>query len=213
MSSLLAFLLLHAPETEYFGIYAAGTRLGYTAVTETPSLLDGKPVVLRHTHLGLKKSSMDEDVWIGQGNHPLKIDFVYRRETGVLKAHARFRGTTVDWDLEQCGKTARRSLPVPKGEVLADPLRVIRDRLVDGRSLTFLEFNSEKGIFNSVTVRRIGPATYREKDRVVSTTLSEVKSGHTALRQFTDGRGALLRTEFPGNGLLQRTSRKAALGL
>ena len=219
MSPFLALLIVGPGEahTEYFGIYhvdpslgvfAGSAQAGHVVVVETPDAVEGKPATRRASHTevtqvmgGVRlKGTVDDQVWIDVDDHPLREILVHRYPKNTVRAEATFGAATVEVDLDDGGKRSHRSVPLPKEEVLDDPVRVIRDRLKPGGSLTFATFSAETATFETATMACVGPSSFQDGPwRKVPATLSNYVSGGEKARFYTDAQGVLVRTELPGS--------------
>lgn len=219
MSPFLTLLLVGPGEarTEYFGIYhvdaglgvfAGSAKAGRAVIVETPDIVGGKPATMRKSHTEVTQvmggvrmeGSIDDQVWIDAGNHPLREILVHRYPKSTVRAEAVFGDHTVEVDLNEGGKRSHKSVPLPKEEVLEDPVRVVRDRLTPGGSLTFATFSAETATFETATMTCVGPSSFQDGIwRKVPATLSNYVSSEGKMRYYTDVQGALVRAEFPGS--------------
>lgn len=218
MFPALALILLK-PGTEYFGVYYSGVKAGHVIVTETDATQDGKPVTKRTSHMEvvqvyggvMVKGATDEEVWIDAGNHPLREKIVHKYPTGTVTSEAVFGEKTVEVDIESAGKKSHKSVPLPKGEVLEDSTRIVRERLAPGKSITYTSFSGEDGSFQESTLSCVGPVSYMDGWRKVSATLSELSVGGNKLKMYTDEQGVLIRTETGDGYLVDAQAKEVAL--
>ena len=209
------------PVATYLALYLQGSKIGYASYLESDAFVDGHAVkrndsvTLMDTSLigSSLKIQIDSTTWSTTAGKPVRMKFVINSGGRSQKVNAVFGPTSVALDILN-GKTATKStLPLPKGNVVDDPLPlVMTGKVAPGTSKELYVLDPLTISFVKNQVKLVGPSTVSVDGKTVNATLVEVSDPRATMRVFLTAKGDLLKVESAMGIEMRPVSQAVALG-
>lgn len=201
---LLCFALLAPPaEESYLGLYLQGQKIGYVASKLGPSKLDGlvlsrsdSKTVMDMGLLGTPlRMVIESSTWSTKGS-PVRMTFRQESAGRVQTMDARFANGKVRIVVDNSGQKSQKSLALPKGPIVDDPITLVTASGVKGaKKFWILDPTTVTFIENSVRI--VGPTTVDVKGKKLTATLAEIIDPRATTKIYVDAKGGFVKAEAP----------------
>ncbi len=151
IGSMITFLLGAAVlESQYFGVYLQGQRVGYALYESNPIVFAGKSAERSHSltvlKIGLIGSEVDmriDSETITVANRPVRMKFVTSSAGRTQTVDARFSPTMVEANINNNGAASKTTIQLPKGAIVYDdPVTALQAHPgIVGKELSFYIFD------------------------------------------------------------------------
>lgn len=203
---ILASACAAQAESTYLGLYLSGTKIGYASYIDRPDTYHGKAATRSDSHMlieaGLEGTPLemvtDSTTWTNQAGRPLRMKFYVSSGGRKQTVDAAFGEKSVGIDVDNNGSKSHRSLPIPNGAIVDDPLTLmLHDSPKPGAKITVWVLEPMTVSFQKSEVKIVGPSTAVVHGKTVPATLVEMTDQGTITRVFMDPKGDLLRVDGP----------------
>ncbi|HSI73259.1 MAG TPA: transglutaminase-like domain-containing protein [Fimbriimonas sp.] len=190
-------------ETSYLALYMSGAKIGYSSYSAAAVKLNGKPasrndstMVMDIGLLGTPvKMKMDSSTWSSAGK-PVKMTFHLESAGRQQDVVANFTGSTVNVLINNSGQKTTRTLKMPPGEVVDDPVALmLQGKMKPGAKKSFYVLDPMTIKFLKNEVRLVGKAKTKVNGRSYDAVLLEVDDTRTVTKIFTSAKGDLIKIE------------------
>jgi hypothetical protein len=190
-------------DTEYLALYMGGAKIGYSSYSASASKLNGKPATRNDSvmlmDVGLLGTPMTMKMvsssWWANGK-PLRMTFKMDSGGRTQNVVADFKGSTVSVNLNNNGQKTTRTLKMPPGQVVDDPVALmLSGAMKPGSSKSFYVLDPMALKFLKNEVKLVGKTKTSVKGKSYDATLIEVDDTRTVTKVFTSAKGDLIKIE------------------
>ena len=216
---VLAVAAAAQADSTYLGLYMSGNKIGYASYVDRADTYQGKAATRSDSHTlieaGLEgtplRMTTDSTTWTTQTGRPLRMKFYIASGGRKQTLDACFGEKTVEIDVDNGGDKTHKSLPIPSGAIVDDPLSMmLHEGPKPGMKMTVWVLDPMTASFQKDDVRIIGPSSTVVRGKSVSATLVEMTDQGTKMKVFMDPKGDLVRVEGPlGIEMLPETKEVA----
>ncbi len=193
-------------QTSYLGLYMSGTKIGYSSYTASDSQLNGKAVKRNDSKtvmgVGLLGSAMsiqmDSTTWSTAAGKPLQMAFTMESAGRTQKVSAVFNATTVTVKMNNSGQQSTRTLKMPNGAVIDDPIPlVLSGTLTPGAVKTFYVLDPTTVSFIRNDIKYVGKGKTKVGSKTFDAMIVEINDPRAVTKIFMSAKGDLIRMEGP----------------
>lgn len=208
-------------ETTYLGLYMQGSKIGYSSYASMPERLNGNATtrtdsstVMDTGLLGTTmKIEMTSTTWTTTKGAPIRMKFTMSSGGRTQKVDAVFGNGKVVATVDNSGHKSSKTLPIPGGTVVDDPLTlVVNGGMKVGATKSLYVLDPMTVSFIKNDVRLIGKAQADVHGKKVDSTLVEIADPRATMRVYLTGKGDLVRADGPMGIEMYPVTKVVALG-
>ncbi|MEZ0325176.1 MAG: transglutaminase domain-containing protein [Fimbriimonas sp.] len=193
-------------ETSYLGLYMSGSKIGYSSYTASDAKLNGKSVKrndsLTKMDIGLLGSSMSiqmkSTTWSTAAGKPVQMAFTMESSGRKQDVSAVFNAKTVTVKVNNSGQKSTRTISMPPGSVVDDPIPVVLNgHLKPGAVTTFFVLDPTTISFVKNEVKYVGKGKTKVGNKSYDALIVEINDTRTVTKVFMSAKGDLIRMEGP----------------
>jgi len=198
-----------------------GSKIGYSSYATAPERLAGKQTtrtdsstVMDTGLLGTSmKIEMTSTTWTTKMGAPIRMQFTMSSGGRTQKVDALFGQGKVVATVDNSGHKSSKTLPIPGGTVVDDPLTlVVNGGMKPGATKSLYVLDPMTVSFIKNDVKLIGKARADVHGRSVESTLVEIADPRATMRVYLNGKGDLVRADGPMGIEMYPVTRAVAMG-
>ncbi|CAN1499802.1 Transglutaminase-like [Fimbriimonadaceae bacterium] len=192
-------------ETQYFGLFAKGQRIGYTSSKTSQSTWNNKPAIYTDSTTVMNAEligaalnlRLDSKTWTSPNGTPFQMRFKVASAGLTQNVEAIFEGKTVRIVVDNIGKKTTSRIPVPKtGFIIDDPLPLVASgRLKAGESTKFWVLDPMTVSFIENEVKYRGKVKISTEAGEVTADFVEIIDPRVSTKVYLSSKGDLIRAE------------------
>lgn len=211
MRSFCAFVLTLAAafagaDTKYYVTYVGSVKLGYMKYDQRPDHLKGQTVVRLDSHSvmlvpadnSVTNVVSDSTSWVDAGGTPILVKSVTRSGGRTQTSEAVYGAGTVDVYLNSEGVKTHKTVSIPNGSLLDDPMMVAKvTHPKPGSTIGLWSLDANTFTFKKFNVKFDGDTTATVQGKKLPANLFEISMQGLILKVFVDANGDLVKLEGP----------------
>ncbi len=220
---LASFLFLSSLSRaqEYLGLYLQGSKIGYASYETVSEELDGRKVARSNSYTVMEtkllgtamRMTVESSTWTGPDAKPIRMRFVSASAGRTQTVKVEFKGAKAAVEIANQGQEKiRRTLDLPNGSVVDDPLRpLVENGLIPGGEATFYVFDPVAITFQKTEAKVVGPAGTKVLGQDANGVLVRLKDRRVTLNAFLTSKGDLIKVDGPFGIEMVPVSKEVAL--
>lgn len=208
-------------ETTYLGLYLQGSKIGYSSYASGTDRLGDKAAtrtdartVMDTGLLGTQmRIEMTSTTWTTPKGAPMRMRFSMSSGGRTQKVDAVFNASTVVATIDNSGQKSKKTLKIPGGRVVDDPLTlVVNGEMKAGATKSLYVLDPTTVSFIKNDVKLVGKSKADVQGKSVDATLVEIVDPRVTMKVYLSAKGDLVKADGPMGIEMLPVSRTVALG-